>query len=183
MSLWLQPEGRPFSRSAAEVSLKPYRTVRHLTPAERGYIAGLIDGEGTVTLSRKHADDLRHVVVSISNTEHELLDHVLAIVGCGKITNKRTAKPNHALSMTYAVWNRQALNLLTQGEPYLRSYKRLRAQLILKHYILLTPRNGKYTATLRAQRSLFESELLGIRVGARPNALHRGDAPSAERQY
>jgi hypothetical protein len=160
--------------------MNPYRTVRHLSPAERGYIAGLIDGEGTVTLSRKHAGDLRHLVVSISNTEGELLGHVLALVGCGKITNKRTAKPNHALSMTYAVWNRQALNLLTQVEPYLQSYKRLRVQLILKHYILLTPRNGKYTAALRAQRAAFEAEVLSIRVGARPNSLHGRVAPSAE---
>ena len=146
--------------------MKPYRTVRHLCPAESGYIAGLIDGEGTVTLSRKHAGDLRHVVVSISNTEHELLDHVLALVGCGKITNKKTAKPHHALSMTYAVWNRQALNLLAQVEPYLQSYKRLRAQLILQS-ILLTPRNGKYTGRRYARNgqpskrncSVFESAL------------------------
>lgn len=143
------------------------RAVRQLSSAERGYIAGPIDGEGTVTLSRKHAADLRHVVVSISNTERELLDHVLALVGCGKITKKKTAKPIHALSMTYAVWNRQALSLLLQVEPYLRSYKRMRAQLILKHYIRLTPRNGKYTAMLRAQRTAFESEWLAIRVGAR----------------
>jgi LAGLIDADG-like domain len=148
--------------------MQPYRTVRQLSPAERGYIAGLIDGEGTVTLSRKHAQDLRHAVVSISNTERDLLDHVRSLVGCGKITKKKTTKPHHALSMTYALWNRQALSLLVQVEPYLRSYKRLRAQLILEHYIRFTPRNGKYTAPLRAQRAAFEAELLDIRFGARP---------------
>jgi O-phosphoseryl-tRNA(Cys) synthetase len=147
--------------------MRPYRTVRPLSAAECGYIAGLIDGEGTVTLSRRHANELRHVVVSISNTEHELLDHVLALIGCGKITNKKIAKPNHTLSMTFAVSNRQALSPLDQVEPYLRSYKRRRAQLILKYYVPLTPRNGKYSATLRAQRAAFEAELLGIRVGAR----------------
>jgi hypothetical protein len=69
--------------------------------------------------------------------------------------------------MTFAVSNRQALSLLAQVEPYLRSYKRRRAQLILKYYVALTPRNGKYSATLCAQRAAFEAELLGIRVGAR----------------
>jgi hypothetical protein len=147
--------------------MQPYRTVRQLSPAERGYIAGLIDGEGTVTLGRKHAEDFRHVVVSISNKERDLIDHVLSLIGCGKITKKKTAKPHHAQSMTYALWNRQALCLLSQVEPHLRSYKRLRARLILKHYVSLTPRNGKYTETLRAQRSAFENELLGICVGAR----------------
>ena len=79
-------------------------------------------------------------------------------------------------------WNRQALNLLTQVEPYLQSYKRLRVQLILKNYVLLTPRNGKYTAALRAMRAAFEAEVLRIRVGARPNSLHDPVIPSTEQR-
>ena len=77
-----------------------YRTVRALSPIDRGYIAGLVDGEGTVTLSRKHASEYRHIVVSISNTESDLLDYVRATTGCGKITRKRIAKSNHSPSMT-----------------------------------------------------------------------------------
>ena len=46
-----------------------YREVRQLSAADAAYLAGLIDGEGTVTLSRKHAGDMRQLVVSISNTE------------------------------------------------------------------------------------------------------------------
>jgi hypothetical protein len=33
------------------------------------YIAGLIDGEGTVTLTRKHANENRQLAISISSTE------------------------------------------------------------------------------------------------------------------
>jgi hypothetical protein len=36
-----------------------YREVRVLSVAEAAYLGGLIDGEGTVTLSRKHAGDMR----------------------------------------------------------------------------------------------------------------------------
>jgi hypothetical protein len=49
--------------------MSTYREVRLLSIAEAAYLAGLIDGEGTVTLSRKHAGDMRQLVVSISNTE------------------------------------------------------------------------------------------------------------------
>jgi len=47
----------------------PYRTVKSLAPVDAAYMAGLIDGEGTVTLSRRHRNDQRQLVVSIANTE------------------------------------------------------------------------------------------------------------------
>ncbi len=31
-----------------------YRQVKTLTPVEAAYIAGLVDGEGTISLARKH---------------------------------------------------------------------------------------------------------------------------------
>ena len=153
-----------------------YRIVRTLSPLERGYIAGLVDGEGTVTLSRKHANELRHLVISISNTETDLLEYARSTIGCGKITKKKTAKANHSQSMTYAVSNRQALALLAQIEPHLRSYKRFRARLVLEHYVRLTPRNGKYTAELRARRAVFEETLLRIRPAAHGGAAGRASS-------
>jgi hypothetical protein len=112
-----------------------YREVRALSTAEAAYLAGLIDGEGTVTLSRKHASDMRQLVVSISNTELPILEFALCSVGAGKLTHKCTSKANHSPSYAYAVWNRQALALLTQGERYMQSYKRARARLALKDYV------------------------------------------------
>jgi hypothetical protein len=40
-----------------------------LAPEISAYIAGLIDGEGTITLTRMHANETRRLVVSIANTE------------------------------------------------------------------------------------------------------------------
>ena len=60
-----------------------YREVRTLSLAEAAYLAGLIDREGTVTLSRKHADEHRQLVVSISNTELQILEFVLISAGAG----------------------------------------------------------------------------------------------------
>jgi hypothetical protein len=139
------------------------RQVNPLNGASAAYIAGLVDGEGTITLSRLHASEKRRLVVSISNNEIDLLSFVLSAVGAGKITRKRTYKPHHAQSYAFQISGRQALSLLQQISPYLRSYKLKRAALVLKHYIALTPRNGKYSADTTAARDAFETALLAIK--------------------
>lgn len=139
------------------------QTVNQLTPVDAAYIAGLIDGEGTITLTRKHRNENRQLAVSISSTEKNLLEFVMDSVGVGKITNKRIAQAHHTPSFVYAVYNRQALDLLEQLFPYLRGYKARRSALILRDYIKLTPRNGKYTAEQRHAREHFENCVLDIK--------------------
>jgi len=134
-----------------------------LDPAVAGYIAGLIDGEGTITLTRVHRNENRRLVVSISNNERALLQFVRNVVGAGHITNKRTYNPRHAPSFTYQIYSRQALALLRQTAPLLRSYKAARARLAVAEYVRLTPRNGKYAPNVRASRSEFEAKFLAIR--------------------
>lgn len=132
-----------------------YRKTNTLSVADAAYIAGLIDGEGTVTLSRRHRKDNRQLVVSISNTERPLLEYVLKTVGTGVLARKRISKEHHTPSLTYSVTNRQAISLLEQITPFLKTYKLERSQLILQDYIRLTPRNGKYSQELHEQREEF----------------------------
>lgn len=137
--------------------------------ADAAYIAGLIDGEGTVTLCRKHRNENRQVAVTISNTDLRLLDYVLKTVRMGKITRKRTVSERHTPSFTYAVYNQQALRLLAaEIAPYLRTYKAERTSIILQDYCNLTPRNGKYTDRQRILRTEFEHRVLATRPG-QPN--------------
>ena len=144
-----------------------YKVARMLTIDEAAYLAGLIDGEGTISLSRRHANEKRQLVVSISSTEPELVDWAAITMGVGKITRKRTSSDKHAPGLTYSVSNRQALAVLTQVMPYLRSYKRLRARLVLDKYLALTPRNGKYTDKVSLQREVFERAFLNTTTAAR----------------
>jgi len=130
---------------------------------EAAYIAGIIDGEGTVTLSRRHRSENRQLVISISNTERPLLEYVLSSVGAGKITGKRTYQSHHAASYTYAISNRQALALLNQVFPYLKTYKAKRSDLILRDYIRLTPRNGRYSPEIKQARTDFEHKVMQIK--------------------
>ena len=140
-----------------------YKKVKTLTPVDAAYIAGLIDGEGTISLSRKHHLDNRHLVVSISSTESELLEYVKEVVGAGNISNKRTYSNNHTPSKTYQICNRQALDLLKQIAPFLKSYKADRANLNLDHYLRLTPRNGRYTNQKREEREAFIQQFFDLR--------------------
>jgi hypothetical protein len=139
-----------------------YKVARTLTIADAAYLAGLVDGEGTISLSRRHANERRQLVISISSTELELVDWPVRATGVGKVTRKRTSSDKHAPSLTYSVSNRQALAVLEQIAPFLRTYKKLRARLALDQYLSLTPRNGRYSERLSVQREAFERAFLGI---------------------
>lgn len=142
----------------------PIRSRVNVLPLEvAAYIAGLIDGEGTITLTRLHASEMRRLVVSIASTEIVLLRYVLREVGAGKITRKKVSSEKHAPSFCFAITSQQALVLLRQIAPYLRSYKRQRAELAIGSYERLTPRNGKYSVHLLLERREFENDLLSLK--------------------
>ena len=142
------------------------RIIATLSKTDAAYIAGLIDGEGTVTLVRKHRNEYRQLSVSISSTELGLLEFVKSRTDAGKITHKRTASEKHSPSYTYAIYNRQALDLLDQVYEYLKSYKRQRSRLILDQYLLVTPRNGKYSPEMLDRKKAFEKRVLSIRANS-----------------
>ncbi len=141
-------------------------SVRVLSLTEAAYIAGIVDGEGTVTLSRLHRNEQRRIVVPVSNNERSLLEYLQGAIGAGRITRKRTYAAQHAPSFTYYLTSRQALQVLHQIAPYLRTYKADRARMALSHYIAVTPRNGKYDAPLLLARAQFEEAFLAMRAAA-----------------
>ena len=54
--------------------------IRELSDTEAAYLAGIVDGEGTITLTRTHRGERRRPVVSISSTELSLLQYVRSTV-------------------------------------------------------------------------------------------------------
>jgi len=117
-------------------------------------------------LTRKHKNENRQLCVSISSTEVKLLDFVLTVTAVGKITNKQISKSHHSHSYAYSVYNRQALGLLEQILPFLKSYKRERAEAILKDHLAVTPRNGKYTAEILKRKEEFEDTVLAMKANS-----------------
>jgi len=135
-----------------------------LSSVDAAYVAGVIDGEGTIPLIRMHRGENRRPVVSISNTELPLLRYIRTVIGAGRITNKRAAAIHHTPSYAYVLTGRRAISLMRQVVPFLRTYKAARAQLILEHYVAVTPRNGRYSPALKAKRDEFERAFFAIRV-------------------
>ena len=101
-----------------------YRRVKKLTKTGAAYIAGIIDGEGTITLTRRNSTSHRHLVVTVSSTDQDLLIYIQELIGAGKITTKRTYKQHHVPGGTFQISNRQALALLQQIAIFLKTYKK-----------------------------------------------------------
>lgn len=133
-----------------------YGELKKLTPVEAAYIAGILDGEGTVSLIKITKRHQRRLVVTIANTDLQMLEWIKRSVGAGQLAKKKSYSKKHSLTYTYRITNRQAFNLLAQIHPYLKAYnKKERTKLILKNYIKLTPRNGKYSPQTLKKRNEF----------------------------
>jgi len=101
--------------------MNSYRTVNQLDPPEAAYIAGLVDGEGTVTLTTMHRGENRRLVVSISNTERNLLEFVQEALGTGQITSKRTYSTLEVMIRDYC--GRIGVTIPEQGVLFEQSQK------------------------------------------------------------
>lgn len=149
------------------------RAIKQMSATDAAYIAGIIDGEGTISLTRRHRNENRQLEISICNTDMALLFFVKECIGAGRISSKRTYRPNHTAIATYSISNRQALQVIEQVHLYLRTYKAKRADLVLENYLKLTPRNGYYTPELTVLRNEFIRKFLH----ANPQYRHGHIAP------
>lgn len=131
---------------------------------DAAYIAGIIDGEGTITLTRMHTKENRRPVISIASTDLELLDHIKGVTG-GTITKKRNYSPmHHKNSFTITLKSKECvINTLKQVLPYLRvPLKIRRAKFILDNYNNVTPRNGKYNSETLKLKKQFEDDFFDL---------------------
>ncbi|MGP4040651.1 LAGLIDADG family homing endonuclease [Gracilibacillus sp. D59] len=131
---------------------------------ESAYLAGIIDGEGTITLTRMHEKEHRRPCISIASTDLELLEYIQKIAG-GNILNKKNYKPDKFKdSFILSIKKKkEVLYILKEIFPYLRiTKKRKRAEWILKHYDAVTIRNGKYTKEKLLKKIEFEERFFKL---------------------
>ncbi|MCA1061284.1 LAGLIDADG family homing endonuclease [Rossellomorea aquimaris] len=131
---------------------------------EAAYLAGIIDGEGSITLTRMHDKEHRRPCITVASTDYELLEY-LQILTSGQITKKKNYHPDrHLDSYTLSVKAKnQVLYILKLVFPFLRvQKKKKRASWILDHYDRVTVRNGKYTPGNLKQKVTFEEEFFKL---------------------
>ncbi len=122
------------------------------------YAAGLLDGEGSIMLMSANKGKKKSPHVSMTSTTIELLEFMKENFG-GYIVNKKTYKEHHKQAWAWQLSYDKAFFFCKKIAPYLREpEKKRRAELIVKRYKTVTPRNGKYTAEMLYERSLFEEE-------------------------
>lgn len=119
---------------------------------EAAYAAGILDGEGSISLVRVHKTRSPSPQVSVSSTDRELLNWLQERFG-GTIVRKRTYKPHHSPSYDWKVTDRKALSVLACLRPFLVIRRKIeRCDLLLADYLACTPRNGRYTVEQRERK-------------------------------
>jgi hypothetical protein len=122
------------------------------------YSAGLIDGEGSILLSRMHKDESRRPVVSVSSTTYGLLKFLCDTYG-GNISNHKTYKKHHKQSWSSKISGDKAIACMQCILPYMKEPEKIRrAKLIVDKYKSVTPRNGKYSKDLLKKKQKFEQK-------------------------
>lgn len=132
-----------------------------MTSEEKAYIAGIIDGEGTVTLSRAHVEELPAPKVSVANNSLELLTWIREKVGSGVIIKRSKREPHHKDHYVLDISNNWALNLLMEVKEYL-IIKKSHAELLISRYKAVTPRNGRYTKELLSGKIQLVNEIRAL---------------------
>jgi hypothetical protein len=121
------------------------------------YLAGLIDGEGSIMMCRLGGKTRkrRSPVISIGNTDILMISWLVENFGGMFLTRPKTG--NHNAMYEWRVKGKTAVSLCRQCLPYLRTKrKQERARLISEEYHLVTLQNGRPTEAEDRARQDFE---------------------------
>lgn len=135
-----------------------------ISSEEKAYLAGIIDGEGSIMLLKIHYNQYPAPCISVASISLELLEWIKNITGLGTIKAKKNYKPDkHQNSYTYVAKYNDALLILEMIEPYLViKQKKLRTQLILNSYKSITLRNGRNTPDQRKVKDEFYQKFMAL---------------------
>lgn len=136
-----------------------------MTEVEKAYIAGIIDGEGSIILQKFHKNQFPSPCVSIASTSMELLTWIRNIVGKGKIISKKNYNPEkHKDCYSYILKYNNSISFIEEIYPYLIIKGKIkRANLILTRYKEVTPRNGRYSSEMLKSKEQLYLDFIAIK--------------------
>ncbi len=116
------------------------------------YLAGIVDGEGTVGLTIRRKKNEIQPYIAIANTVKSLMDEIGKFYTENNLTwcisTKQPRKKEHRVSYTITVKGRDAIRLASLLKNRLM-IKSVQAGLLVDEYASCTPRNGKYSELQR----------------------------------
>lgn len=127
---------------------------------EKAWLAGIIDADGSITLTP--AGRFRKPLIVVDNTDRGILDELFRLLRSGKIVKKKRYKENHSQAWSWRVYGTdRIIEFLNQLLPYLRNTKKKkRAEMLTGQYKSLTKRNGRYSEDEARRKLDFEQEFL-----------------------
>lgn len=110
---------------------------------ERAYLAGILDGEGNIAMRRSggrgdgKAGQYVYPRVEVKLTTPDILDTLVRITGLGKVTgpypDRRSTIENPRQDIfAWTVSGKDALKIVRAAYPFLHSYRRAQADLVLR---------------------------------------------------
>lgn len=102
--------------------------LKRMSQPEKAYLAGLIDGEGYVGVTRaltsKSAKGCKRgaayrTMLAVRMTDRGPLDFAARVTGLGKVISARIPKGGKRTPWTWVLWSKQAASVLSAIRPYL----------------------------------------------------------------
>jgi hypothetical protein len=120
------------------------------------YAAGIVDGEGSIMLSRNHAKEHRSPHVSVPSCTKQIVDFMKYMFG-GHVSSKRVYKKGHSKSYVWSLNRGAAILFLEAILPMMQEPEKIRrARMLVNEYRTLTRRNGKYSKAQLILKREFE---------------------------
>ncbi len=94
------------------------KTIKKLSETEKAYIAAILDGEGSVGISRKkdnkgmRAGYAIRPIVSVTNTREDLIHWLVEKTGLGTCIRSKVTNSRHKAAWRWQLWSQQARQLL-----------------------------------------------------------------------
>ena len=128
-----------------------------MNEVEKAYIAGIVDGEGTLGLWRHHKNETHTPNVTVANNDLALLQWIRSKVG-GVIVTKKKRQAHHRDSYAWSIRQDRAIDFLNEIKMYL-IVKRPQAELITGEYKSVTHRAGKYTPEMLKKKEALAAKV------------------------
>ena len=135
-----------------------------MNETDKAYLACIIDGEGSIMLSKYHKSEYPSPCISISSTDLELLEWVKDKIGSGRINRKKNYNiEKHKTSYTYSLYYDKAIEIMDTVYPYLViSKKKARTKFIIENYKTVTMRNGRYNEEQKQAKKQFYIDFMAL---------------------
>ncbi len=94
--------------------------MKELTDAQKGYIAGIIDGEGCLIIRHQNNQRSYYAVLQVCNTDINMISWLIETTGVGLIAPFKHKQPNRKNGYKWTVFKKEELyTLLDAIRPYL----------------------------------------------------------------